>query len=186
MVKNTTGGGGAKGLARKHQNQADTGRLRLPTDELEQFACITKMLGNGMCEVFTDDNVRLIGHIRNKFRGRQKRHNMLSTSTVVLVGLRDWEKEAKNCDLLTHYDDNQVEQLRMIPNINIRHALSMRVQKMISKQSSFDDVKFETDTSEWEPMADDVIASASTSASAGATAAEFELKETDEVAFDDI
>jgi initiation factor 1A len=181
MVKNITGGGGAKGLARKHQNQSDTtGRLRLPTDVLEQYACITKMLGNGMCEVFTDDNVRLIGHIRNKFRGRQKRHNMLSTSTIVLVGLRDWEKEAKNCDLLTHYDDNQVEQLRMIPNINIKHVLSLRDQKMLSKQSSIDDVTFETDTSEWEPMADDVVTSATSSA------ANFKLEQTDEVAFDDV
>ena len=74
MVKNLTGGTKTKGVARKHQGKGDS-RLRLPDDELEMVACVTKMLGNGMCEIYTNDNNRLIGHIRNKFRGRQKRHN---------------------------------------------------------------------------------------------------------------
>ena len=111
MVRNTTGGTRTKGLARKHQVRGDS-KLRLPDDELEQVACVTKMLGNGMCEIFTNKNERLIGHIRNKFRGRQKRHNMISTSAIVLVGLREWENPIKNCDILTIYDDSQVNQLK--------------------------------------------------------------------------
>jgi initiation factor 1A len=118
MVKNTTGGTGTKGIARKHQSSGDN-RLRLPECELEQFAIVTKMLGNGMCEIFTNDNTRLIGHIRNKFRGKQKRNNMLSVSSIVLIGLREWENPVKNCDILTIFDNNQVEQLRNIPGIFI-------------------------------------------------------------------
>ena len=49
MVKNLTGGTKTKGVARKHQGKGDS-RLRLPDDELEMVACVTKMLGNGMCE----------------------------------------------------------------------------------------------------------------------------------------
>jgi initiation factor 1A len=118
MVKNTTGGTGTKGIARKHQSSGDN-RLRLPECELEQFAIVTKMLGNGMCEIFTNDNTRLIGHIRNKFRGKQKRNNMLSVSSIVLIGLREWENPVKNCDILTIFDNNQVEQFRNIPGIFI-------------------------------------------------------------------
>ena len=67
MVKNTTGGTKTKGLARKHQHRNDE-KLRLPSDALEEVACVTKMFGNGMCEIYTEQNERLIGHIRNKFR----------------------------------------------------------------------------------------------------------------------
>ena len=125
MVRNTTGGTKTKGLARKHQNKGDS-KLRLPDDELEQVACVTKMLGNGMCEIYTNKNERLIGHIRNKFRGRQKRHNMITTSAIVLIGLRDWENPIKNCDILTLYDDSQVNQLKNMPNIAIEHLLRLR------------------------------------------------------------
>lgn len=125
MVRNTTGGTRTKGLARKHQNKGDS-KLRLPDDELEQVACVTKMLGNGMCEIYTNKNERLIGHIRNKFRGRQKRHNMITTSAIVLIGLRAWENPIKNCDILTLYDDSQVNQLKNMPNIAIEHVLHLR------------------------------------------------------------
>ena len=123
MVKNTTGGTKTKGLARKHQSQGGDARLRLPTNELEVVACVTKMLGNGMCEIYTNKDVRLIGHIRNKFRGRQKRNNMISTSMIVLVGLREWENPIKNCDILTIYDDSQVSQLKNIPNIPMDNVI---------------------------------------------------------------
>jgi initiation factor 1A len=126
MVKNTTGGTGTKGLARKHQTRSDN-RLRLPECELELFAIITKMLGNGMCEIYTNDNIRLIGHIRNKFRGKQKRNNMLSVNSIVLIGLREWENPYKNCDILTMYESVQVEQLRNFPGIQITDLLKRQL-----------------------------------------------------------
>lgn len=125
MVKNTTGGTGTKSLARKHQSFNDN-KLRLSECNLEQYACVTKMLGNGMCEIYTNDNSRLIGHIRNKFRGKQKRHNLLTIYSIVLVGLREWENPIKNCDILTIYDDSQVEQLKQMPNIKIDTILQTR------------------------------------------------------------
>ena len=50
MVKNTKGGKGAKSMARKSQNFANKS-IRFSQDPLEQYACVTKMLGNGMCEI---------------------------------------------------------------------------------------------------------------------------------------
>jgi len=74
MVRNLKGGTGTKALARKHStsNSGSAGNIRLPSCNAEQLAFVSKMFGNGMCEVFTNDNVRLLAHIRNKFRGRQK------------------------------------------------------------------------------------------------------------------
>jgi initiation factor 1A len=127
MVKNTTGGTGAKGLARKHQRQTGNGKLITPSCDLEQICCVTKMLGNGMCEVYTEDNTRLIAHIRNKFRGRQKRHNMINVSGIVMVGLREWENPVKNCDIMEIYNDSQIEQLKNIPSIKIESVLKLRI-----------------------------------------------------------
>jgi translation initiation factor IF-1 len=120
MVRNLKGGTGTKGLARKHQTSGDGGggHLRLPSCSDEQFACVSKMLGNGMCQI-TNNNLSLIGHIRNKFRGRQKRHNTITVSMIVLVGLRSWETSPKNCDILCIYDDNFFQQILAFPNFNL-------------------------------------------------------------------
>jgi initiation factor 1A len=127
MVKNTTGGTGTKGLARKHQSSGGSKGLRLPEDpDLERFGCVTKMFGNGMCEVTFNDKTTLLGHIRNKFRGKQKRHNMIYINTLVLAGLREWENPRKSCDIVEIYDEQHVEQLMNIPSIKIDGLLQAR------------------------------------------------------------
>ena len=141
MVKNTTGGGRTKGLARKHQKATNSGNsfLRVPECEGEEIALVTKMYGNGMCEIFTNDNIKLIGHIRNKFRGRQKRHNKIEPGNFVLIGLREWESVKKNCDILTIYDDNEVNQLKIKPDIKIDHLIRLKnVNSIISTDESGD------------------------------------------------
>ena len=126
MVKNLHGGTGTKSLARKHQVKHKSDHIRLPESEDEQFAYVEKMLGNGMCEVYTNDNLRLIGHIRNKFRGRQKRHNTITKGMILLVGLRTWESTSKNCDVLTIYDDNDIKQIKNKPDISIDNIIKMQ------------------------------------------------------------
>lgn len=123
MVKNTTGGTGTKSIARKHIHSNSS--ILFPSSPLEIIACVTKPLGNGMLEVFTNNNTRLIAHIRNKFRGKQKRHNMINTFAIVLIGLREWEKPYKNCDILFVYDSSQIDILKSIPNISIEHVCKL-------------------------------------------------------------
>lgn len=126
MVKNTKGGKGAKGLARKSQMQNNhVTQTRYAQDVLEKYACVTKMFGNGMCEITLDDSSKLIGHIRSKFRGRQKRHNMINMFSMVLIGLREWESLPKNCDILCIYDDNNINQLKENPQIEIKNLLGL-------------------------------------------------------------
>ena len=180
MVKNTSGGTKTKGLARKHQRGGGDGKLRLPEDELEQVACVTKMLGNGMCEIYTESNERLIGHIRNKFRGRQKRHNMISTSTVVLIGLREWENPIKNCDILTIYSDSQINQLKNTPKINMDNAIKLRnelshIGVTTAAHSDFDFTNHDEDEEE-EDIPQNTMKHGET----------FTLGNMDEVDFDDI
>ena len=133
MVRNLTGGTKTKGIARKHQVKSSNGFIRLPQCEEEQFAYVSRVLGNGMCEVFIDEKQRLIAHIRNKFRGRQKRHNMISPHMIVLVGLRSWESTLKNCDILYVYDDNEINQLKIRPDIGIDNVINLQNANAIVK-----------------------------------------------------
>ena len=127
MVKNTSGGTKTKGLARKHQGGGGGGgALRLPKNELEQLVVVTKMLGNGMCEVFNNDDQRFIAHIRNKFKGRNRRSNDISVNSFILIGLREWEKPALNADVMFVYDVNDYHAFHSIPNLH-SHKLFARV-----------------------------------------------------------
>jgi translation initiation factor IF-1 len=130
MVKNTSGGTKTKGLARKHQGGGaggggGGGALRLPKNELEQLVVVTKMLGNGMCEVFNNDDQRFIAHIRNKFKGRNRRSNDISVNSFILIGLREWEKPALNADVMFVYDLNDYQAFHSIPNLH-SHKLFAR------------------------------------------------------------
>jgi len=116
MVKNDAGGNKGKGLARKHVNAAKGGsskQLRVATDAAEKYAVVSKMLGNGMCYVNLLDGT--IGNklciIRNKFKGRGKRDNILDSGSWVLVGLRDWSSKQDTCDLLEVYNDGERDRL---------------------------------------------------------------------------
>lgn len=141
MVKNTTGGTGTKSLARKNQ-ASGSGRIQLSQDPLEVYGYVSKMFGNGMCEIITNDEKKLTGHIRGKFRGHQKRHNLLTPSSVVLVGLRDWENPIKNCDIMVIYDDNQVEEMKNIPNVQIDKLIQMRLGGGAKKEIIDDNITF--------------------------------------------
>ena len=154
MVKNTTGGTGAKSLARKNETSKDNGKLRLPECELEIFGIVTKMLGNGMCEIYTNESVRLIGHIRNSFRGKNKRNNLITKDSIVLVGLFEWEKTPKNCNIMSLYTSNQVEQIKNIPNIKIDVLLNMQIQATTfqSKNTKTVDIDFVEDEPEIIPQ----------------------------------
>ena len=116
MVKNDAGGNKGKGLARKHVNAAKGGaskQLRVATDEAERYAVVSKMLGNGMCYVsLLDGSVGTkLCIIRNKFKGRGKRDNILDSGSWVLVGLREWSSKQDTCDLLEVYNDGERDRL---------------------------------------------------------------------------
>jgi len=102
MVRNISGGTGTKSLARKLTGN-HSGAVPLPSNEFEKIALVSKIHGSH-CDVVLEDGSNLICHIRNKFRGRNKRGNSISVGTFVLVGLREWESSTKNSDLLFVYD----------------------------------------------------------------------------------
>ncbi len=121
MVKNSTGGNRAKSQARKLVASVHSQALRLSVDPLEQYACVTKIYGNGRIAVTTVNHLELLCVIRGKMRGRSKRHNVIILGSIILVGLREWEgpENFKNADVLEVYDAGEVHKLNSIPSTNI-------------------------------------------------------------------
>lgn len=102
MVRNTQGGSKTKSMARKSATDSNKHEY-IPTNPLEKYAVVEKMYGNGMCQVTTTDNdkLSLLCHIRGKFRGRSKKQNTISTQSIIVIGLREWESPYKNADLIS-------------------------------------------------------------------------------------
>ena len=143
MVKNLKGGKGAKNLARKNVNNTETStstynKIRYPEDTLEKYAVVTKMLGNGMCYVSTGETktLQLLCHIRKKFSGRGKRNNIISTGSLVLIGLREWENPIKNSDLLCVYELNEHTNIYNHPSFNL-NLFAMLNESFITSDISF-------------------------------------------------
>jgi len=118
MVKNTVGGGKSKKIARKLTTSYVSKEFtRFSINELEQYALVTKIYGNGRCQVKTHTGMDLQCIIRNKFKGRSKRGNIVSNGTYVLIGLREWESSSgyKTSDLLEIYDNEDLVVLQNQP-----------------------------------------------------------------------
>lgn len=109
-----------------------------PKEPCEMYALVTKLFGQGMCEVKCNDGKSRLCVIRNKFRGRNKLNNVVSVDTKVLVGLRDWEvvKEGKmqKCDLLEVYSLQDVMNLKNDTTINWTYLTS--ITEKVNNQSS--------------------------------------------------
>ena len=118
MVKNTVGGGKSKKIARKLTTSFVAKEYtRFSSNELEQYALVTKIYGNGRCQVKTHTGLDLQCIIRNKFKGRSKRGNVVSTGSYILIGLREWETSSgyKTSDLLEIYDGEDLVVLQNQP-----------------------------------------------------------------------
>jgi len=130
MVKNTKGGNSHKKQARKNVNQEKVSvktRFANPNEPCEMYANVLKLFGNGYCEVKCNDEKVRLCVIRKVFR-RNKRGNMVTNDTKVLVGLRDWEtkKDGKKekCDLLEVYKPEQHSELKKDPLCNWENICS--------------------------------------------------------------
>jgi translation initiation factor IF-1 len=115
MVKNF-GGNKSKKQGRKFVGDPKASKaLRLPENDDEILATIIKIYGHGMCDTACIDGVERICIIRNKFRGRGKKDNLVKIGTWVLIGKRAWETvtdgKKEKCDLLEVYRDEDKKKL---------------------------------------------------------------------------
>ena len=103
MPKNT-GMGGNKRKKGKKQVQEDR-ELRIK-EEGEEYAQITKILGDGRFQCKCADGIDRVAHLRGKFRKRV----WLGNGDIILVSLREFEPE--KCDIVEKYKEKEVAKLK--------------------------------------------------------------------------
>jgi translation initiation factor IF-1 len=158
--KNVHGGAGHKKFARKHTTTGSSSNsfIRTSQDPNEIYAIATKMLGNNMFHCHCIDNKVRLCHIRGRFGGRNKRDNVISAGTWILVGLREWEnigtttttsKKLQQCDLLEIYSGISKERLKELEDCNWSILNANDLSKVDTATiEGEDDFKFMTDRDE--------------------------------------
>ena len=117
MGKNVTGGYNKN--QKRVSSMPSSNRIRLSVLDEEKYAIVSKMLGNGMCQVLCNDAKSRLCIIRGGFKGKNKSSNIIKPGTWVLVGTRDWETvisgKLPKCDLLETYKDSDKTKLLDTP-----------------------------------------------------------------------
>ena len=104
MPKNTGKGGNKRKKGKKPVLQEDR-ELRF-ANESEEYAQITKILGDGRFQCKCADGIDRIAHVRGKFRKRV----WLANGDIILVSLREFEPE--KCDVVEKYKDKELAKLK--------------------------------------------------------------------------
>ncbi|GMG21366.1 unnamed protein product [Ambrosiozyma monospora] len=104
MANKGKGKGGKNRRRGKNDNNSQKRELIL-RDESQEYAQITKMLGNGRVEASCFDGVKRIAHIRGKLRKKV----WMAQGDIILVALRDFQDE--QCDVVHKYNADEARTL---------------------------------------------------------------------------
>ena len=104
MPKNK-GKGGKNRRRGKNENEGMKRELVFREDG-QEYAQVTKMLGNGRLEAMCFDGVKRLCHIRGKLRKKV----WINQSDIILVGLRDYQ-DAK-ADVILKYSADEARNLK--------------------------------------------------------------------------
>lgn len=145
MVKNTKGGSSHKKMGRKFQGGGGASKqLREVSDPDEMYAAVSKVFGNGMCQVICNDGKTRLCIIRNKFRGRGKRDNTIALGVWIMIGIRSWEvvggDKLQKCDLLEVYTDSEKTKLKKINGVELAKLAPDILQEATIGNSADDDI----------------------------------------------
>ncbi|KAL0088192.1 eukaryotic translation initiation factor 1A, Y-chromosomal [Phycomyces blakesleeanus] len=104
MPKNK--GKGGKNRRRGKNENEDNKRELIFKEEGQEYAQVTKMLGNGRVEAQCFDGVRRLAHIRGKLRKKV----WISQGDIVLISLREYQDE--KADVLLKYNPDEARALK--------------------------------------------------------------------------
>merc|ERR1712183_448151 len=121
----------------KNENFGDKRELVFREDG-QEYAQVTKMLGNGRLEAMCFDGVKRLCHIRGKLRKKV----WINQSDIILVGLRDYQ-DAK-ADVILKYSADEARNLKSYgefpESIKINDIVDGFVGGDVDDDIEFDDV----------------------------------------------
>ncbi|KAJ1275733.1 hypothetical protein BS78_05G158500 [Paspalum vaginatum] len=99
MPKNKGKGGKNR---KRGKNEADDDKRELVfKEDGQEYAQVTRMLGNGRCEAICVDGTRRLCHIR----GKMHKKVWIAAGDIVLVGLRDYQDD--KADVILKYMNDE-------------------------------------------------------------------------------
>ena len=96
---------GGKNQKKKKKTVVEDREVRFK-DESEEYAQITKILGDGRFQCKCTDGIDRIAHVRGKMRKRI----WLGNGDIILVSIREFENE--KCDVVEKYKEKEVAKLK--------------------------------------------------------------------------
>ena len=136
MPRNQVGGSRHKEMAKKRSTGSGGGKGKTRfAKEGEQYAKVLKAYGNGVFDVKCNDGVLRSCVIRAKFKGRNKRDNIVKIDNIILVGLREWEvvSEKAKSGFACTYNEAQMEEIKSDKSFN-RDLISEKKTKKETKR----------------------------------------------------
>merc|ERR1711935_658870 len=103
MVKNKGKGGKNR---RRGKADGDNKRELIFKEDGQEYAQVTRMLGNGRLEAFCFDGVNRLCHIRGKLRKRV----WIGVGDIVLLGFREFQDQ--KADIILKYDGDEARSLK--------------------------------------------------------------------------
>lgn len=104
MPKNK-GKGGKNRRRGKNENESEKRELVFKEDG-QEYAQVTKMLGNGRLEAMCFDGVKRLSHIRGKLRKKV----WINQGDIILLGLRDYQDN--KADVILRYNPDEARSLK--------------------------------------------------------------------------
>lgn len=99
------GKGGKNRRRGKNENETEKRELIFKEDG-QEYAQVTKMLGNGRLEAMCFDGVKRLCHIRGKLRKKV----WINQSDIILIGLRDYQDT--KADVILKYTPDEARNLK--------------------------------------------------------------------------
>lgn len=103
-------------------------------DDGQEYAQVTKMLGNGRCDVLCFDGVNRLAHIRGAMRNKI----WIRLSDIILVSLRDYQDS--KCDVIMKYTDEEVRNLKSYGELPETTSLVLEEKEEPDTPFDFDDI----------------------------------------------
>ncbi|XP_035904303.1 eukaryotic translation initiation factor 1A, X-chromosomal [Anopheles stephensi] len=137
MPKNK-GKGGKNRRRGKNENESEKRELIFKEDE-QEYAQVTKMLGNGRLEAMCFDGVKRLCHIRGKLRKKV----WINQGDIILIGLRDYQDS--KADVILKYTPDEARNLKTYGEF----PESVRINETVTfvENDMDDDIEFGDDYS---------------------------------------
>jgi len=137
MVKNK-GKGGKNRRRGKNDSEATKRELTFKEDG-QEYAQVTRMLGNGRLEAFCFDGVNRLCHIRGKLRKRV----WIGVGDIILLGLREFQDQ--KADIILKYDGDEARSLKAYGELPETVQINAGTEMLEGEEFGDDNFDFDED-----------------------------------------